>query len=110
MINSEEVVKAKISQWIKLNFSDDQIRENLKADAVNESDIEQYLNLYQKAKDSQRMNIGFVLTGSGSFMGFISCIASMLITHPHWNSIFLYGGTSLSVVIALYGLYLVFEK
>jgi hypothetical protein len=45
----------------------------------------------------------------GAFTGFISCVLSLINPIPELYGIFLYGLTSLAIILALIGLYLLLE-
>ncbi len=99
----------KLNTWIKLNYSEETVRNKLIGQSLQEIEIEKYLDEYRKVKSSKKFTHGFSMIGIGGFIGLIACILSMIIEHPHWNSVFLYGATSLGVIVVMYGLYQIFE-
>lgn len=66
-------------------------------------------NLKSKQDAAKRHAKGFKLTGLGAFLGFISCILSILNPIPEIYYFILYGLTSISILIAFLGLYFIFE-
>ncbi len=57
----------------------------------------------------KKQNIGFLLLGIGAFVGFLSCVLTMLDFAPELRGFMLYGLTSLALVLIFIGLYFVFE-
>ncbi|KYP16304.1 hypothetical protein [Flavihumibacter sp. CACIAM 22H1] len=62
-----------------------------------------------KTNTAKRQFAGFLLMGIGAFIGFISCVLSLLNPIPELYNLILYGLTSVAIVVALIGLYLVLE-
>ncbi len=63
----------------------------------------------KKQKIAKKQHMGFLFLAIGSFLGFLSCVLTMLDFAPGWNGFFLYGLTSAAILLVFYGLYLVFE-
>ena len=57
-----------------------------------------------------RIRNGFLCWGVGGFLGFLSCVFTMTELLPSMNNFFLYGLTSIAILVVLYGCYLIFEK
>ncbi len=53
---------------------------------------------------------GWKFMALGSFIGFLGCVSTMLDIIPDGRDFSMYGLTSLGVLVAFYGCYLVFEK
>ena len=64
--------------------------------------------LNQSSRTKRQFN-GFVLMGLGAFLGFTSCLLTVLNPFPEFYNIILYGLTTLAIAIILWGLYFVFE-
>lgn len=95
--------------WKLNNSSDELIIQELTSKGYSKMEMEEIIALYKKKCADQRMTKGFILMGAGAFLGFISCVCVLLDFGPVMRDIFLYGLTSVSVIIAMAGLYLVFE-
>jgi hypothetical protein len=67
------------------------------------------LKYFHKLKTERRQQQGFIWMGVGAFLGFIGCVLSMVNPLPNLFYVFLYGFSTLSIIIAFVGLYLVFE-
>lgn len=63
----------------------------------------------QKLKRARQQNLGFILSGIGAVLGFISCVLTMWNPVPSLYDLILYGMTSLAIIVIFAGLYLVFE-
>jgi hypothetical protein len=48
--------------------------------------------------------------GSGAFLGFLSCVLTLINPVPELYNLILYGLTSIAIIIIVLGLYLVFEE
>lgn len=86
------------------------IVKELKKSNFSDLEVEDILNKFEKFKDNKRIRKGFLLMGIGSFLGFLSCVFTMLDIMPDFRHFILYGLTTIGVSIAFIGCYLVFEK
>ena len=98
-----------IQHWIALNLDIDAIREELRKHGHDEHTIETHVNEFKKTKYGKRQTTGFVLMGLGAFLGFISCLLSVLNPVPELYYWILYGLTSIAITIICVGMYFVFE-
>jgi hypothetical protein len=91
--------------WANMNFPNSKENKSLiSSEYISESNTS--LNQSYKTK---RQFTGFVLMGIGAFLGFISCLLTVLKPFPEFYSIILYGLTTLAIAIIFWGLYFVFE-
>lgn len=95
--------------WKCNNLSSELIMQELSLKGYSNTEVEEIITLYKKKCDNDRMTKGFIMMGAGAFLGFISCVCVLLDFGSLMRDIFLYGLTSVSVIIAMAGLYLVFE-
>ncbi|MCF1715855.1 hypothetical protein L0U88_14545 [Flavihumibacter sp. RY-1] len=58
---------------------------------------------------AKRQFNGILLMVIGAFIGFISCVLSLINPIPEFYGIFLYGLTSIAIILALIGLYFLLE-
>jgi len=94
-----------IQQWVSNNLSDDEVKLRLKQFNFDEMMVTTYLAEFNKLKLKKRSSLGIGFMVTGAFVGFISCVLSIATPHP----VFLYGLTSLAIIIVFIGLYLIFE-
>jgi len=94
-----------IQQWVNNNLSDDEVKLWLKQFNIDEATAATYFAEFNKLKLKKRSSLGIGFMITGAFVGFISCALSIATPHP----IFLYGLTSLAIIIVFIGLYLIFE-
>lgn len=97
-------------KWKTRQLSEEAIKEELIQFGVEELHIPEILHHYKKKCCDDRQTTGFVLTGIGSFLGFISCLFTMLDLVPELRGFMLYGLTSIGLVVIFIGLYLIFEE
>jgi len=98
-----------IQQWIALNLDIEAIREELRSHGHDDHTIETHVTEFKKAKYGKRQATGFILMGVGAFLGFISCLLSVLNPVPDLYYWILYGLTSIAIAIICVGMYFVFE-
>jgi magnesium-transporting ATPase (P-type) len=109
MIDIHAAQKESIRNWKEKNYTVEQIRLELTDSGLKEDEINDIIKVYQSLQYEKRRRTGFILMGLGAFLGFISCLLTMIDLIPALTGVFLYGFTSLAVIIVIYGCYLVFE-
>lgn len=105
----ETEIKYKLASWMKSNYSEEQVLTMLNEFPLSEFQKAEFFNSYKQGIHQIRTRLGFIYLGIGGFLGFISCVFSMIIGDHFWNSFFLYGGTSVAIVLAFIGFYFIFE-
>ncbi len=98
-----------IQQWLaaKLDYKDaekEMLEKGLDADSVITN-----LKEYKRLRNAKKQFAGFICMGLGAFLGFISCVLSIINPLPQLYTLFLFGLTSIAILVIVYGLYLVFE-
>lgn len=103
------ISETELRQFLELNYSREQVLSALREKGFSDSDIEQHLKTFRKLRYERQQFNGFILLGTGAFMGFISCVFSIVNPFPEWYHAILYGFTALAIIVIVAGLYLVFE-
>lgn len=98
-----------LQQWFMEKMKPEAIEESLKARGLDQESIVQHLKEYRKLCCAKRQFNGFVLLGAGAFLGFVSCLLSVVNPIPSLYYAILYGLTSVALALIFWGLYLVFE-
>lgn len=98
-----------IQQWLiaKLDYKvaeKEMLEKGLDRDAISTN-----LKEYKRLRNAKKQFAGFICMGLGAFLGFISCVLSIINPVPELYSLFLFGLTSIAILVIVYGLYLVFE-
>jgi uncharacterized membrane protein YjfL (UPF0719 family) len=106
---SSKITHFTIKQWIKEHLPETEVKGKLISLGLDETAIAENLKEFNKLKNARRQNFGFVLIAIGAFLGFISCVLTMMEIFPELNNFFLYGLTSIAIVVVLVGFYYVFE-
>ncbi len=109
MITNQPLNNSEIQQWLNFNYSAKQVEENLKEKGLESSMIDRYLEEYKKQRSSKSQFNGFICLGAGAFLGFISCLLSILNPFPEFYYAILFGFTALAICIIMAGLYIIFE-
>lgn len=108
-MKNETITNSFYSMWKQGIHTDHTLTEELKQHGLDSLQIIETLNFFKKKRLDERQTIGFVLAGIGSFLGFLSCVFTMLDVFPEFRGFVLYGLTSLGIVVATLGLYFIFE-
>ena len=90
-------------------YPDDMILD-LRNLGLSDTEIHSIYEQYNKLKLHERHQKGMIMMLLGGFIGFLSCVLTMLDLLPEIRSFTLYGLTSIGVFIAFIGAYFVFEK
>ena len=109
MDNPIKINSALINQWSIERLSMQEVEEKLIALGYDSDYINVHLKEFNKLKYAKRQNAGFVLVGIGALLGFLSCVLTMVNPIPDLIDFFLYGLTSIAIIVVMMGLYLVFE-
>lgn len=100
---------SEIQQWIDQKLKLQKVEELLREKGMADETINNYLKEYKRQRYSKRQAKGFVFASTGAFLGFISCLLTVLNPIPELYNIILFGLTSLAILLIFIGLYLVFE-
>lgn len=109
MTYTSDVNTSVIHQWIADKLDVQKVQENLSALGMDEDTIAMHVKEFRKVKNAKRQFTGFVCLAVGAFMGFVSCVLSIINPIPELYNLILYGLTSLSLTILFLGLYYVLE-
>ncbi len=96
-------------QWSFQNWTEEQITHDLLGKGFLEEKISEIIVKYKKKKQDERSTKGFVLIGIGAFLGFISCLFTLMGILPEMRDFILVGLTTIGICIAVYGCYHIFE-
>lgn len=109
MSTNPKISPSVIQQWLSEHLGINEVEERLLTLGHDDVSIAAHLQEFKKVKYAKRQNAGFVYVAIGAILGFISCVITMINPLPDWNDIFLYGLTSIAIVIVFIGFYLIFE-
>ncbi|MFT3946350.1 MAG: hypothetical protein QM763_05185 [Agriterribacter sp.] len=98
-----------VRSWIEAKLSPADVEAQLQKAGFSEETIAAYLREYKKERYAGRRFNGFVCAGVGAFLGFLSCVLSIINPIPELYHIILFGLTSVAILIICLGLYFVFE-
>jgi hypothetical protein len=98
-----------IQQWVNQHFTEEDVKLKMKQQAFDEITIALYIKEFKKIKLQERISLGIKLMCFGGFVGLISCILAITNPFPEGYHLILYGLTSIAILVAFAGLYLIFE-
>lgn len=98
-----------IQQWLSEKLDIDTIREQLRQKGLSEDEISSALQAFKKARYARRQFAGFIYLGAGAFLGFVSCVLTLVNPIPALYDYILYGLTSIAITLMIIGLYQLFE-
>lgn len=108
-MTSIAIDSAVIQQWIAEKLDPEKVEQRLTTLNLEEESRNAYLKAFKKIRNEQRQFKGFIILGLGAFLGFVSCLLSIINPIPEYYYHVLYGFTSIAVAVILIGLYFVFE-
>ena len=109
MENRLPTISTLTQQWVEENLDLPTINEKILALDLDEEGKDRYYDAWKKLKIAKRQSIGFILMITGAIIGFISGLLCVINPLPELYYWFLYGFTSLALVIIFIGLYYVLE-
>ncbi len=109
MQNSVSVNNAIIEQWIAEKLDLLLIQERLSALGWDEETVAAYTKEFKKARNAKRQFTGFILLAAGAFLGFLSCVLTLINPVPELYNWILFGLTTIAILVIFTGLYFIFE-
>lgn len=98
-----------MQQWIAEKLSIEAVEQNLVQLGYDEHTYKAYLKEFRKLRNAKRLVKGFIYLSAGAFLGFLSCILTMINPVPELYNWILFGLTSIAILLICYGLYQIFE-
>jgi hypothetical protein len=106
---SATVDNALLQQWHMSRLEPKAVEMELESRGVDRETITEYLDAYRKFKIEKKQFVGFFCMGLGAFLGFISCVLSLINPIPELYNVILFGLTSVAILIIVVGMYFLFE-
>lgn len=101
--------QAMLQQWLAEKLDTETIRQKLHVQGLDEESVTAYLREYRKKQHEKKRFVGFACCGAGAFLGFLACLLALLTDSAALGGFFLFGLTSIAVLVIFAGLYLIFE-
>jgi hypothetical protein len=98
-----------MNQWLDEKLDEQKIEARLRSQGFDEEAVAVSLREYKKLRRSRQQTTGFIVAGFGAVLGFLSCLITLINPIPELYNWFLYGFTSVAILVVFSGLYLVFE-
>ncbi|MGL6266773.1 MAG: hypothetical protein ACRC2O_02565 [Chitinophagaceae bacterium] len=98
-----------LRQWVAAKLDPASVEEKLKNMGQDAESIKIQLKEYKRLCNAKKQFMGFVLMAMGAFLGFISCVLSLINPIPELYNVILFGLTSVAIVVIFIGMYCVFE-
>ncbi|MDB5280318.1 MAG: hypothetical protein JWR61_5273 [Ferruginibacter sp.] len=98
-----------IQQWIAAKLEPEIVEQKLKESGLDAASISTHLRAFRKLKNAKKLQAGFICMAAGAFLGFVSCLLTILNPFPDLYNVILFGLTSVAICIICLGMYLVFE-
>jgi hypothetical protein len=109
MATTAQIDAAQLSQWVAEKLHPDTVREQLQARGIDGETLQEHLAAFRKLRNSRKQFVGFLCCGIGAFLGFLACVLSLVNPIPELYGVFLYGFTSIAILVIFAGLYFIFE-
>ena len=97
-------------EWEIKQLTEEMILKEVMQTTQDENQISEVLKGYKKYKADKKQMKGFIMTGVGSFICFISTVVTLLNPSPELTNFFLYWMTSIGILVTFWGLYWIFEE
>jgi hypothetical protein len=109
MTDTMPIDTAQLSRWAAEKMDPETVRAALESRGLDPDSIKSYMAEFRKLRNARKQFGGFLCCGIGAFLGFVGCVLSMINPVPELYGFFLYGLTSLAILVIFAGLYLLFE-
>ena len=110
MQKTDAIDTAVIHQWVEAGQTIQQIEFDLRSKGVDEALIAETIKEFKKQFHAKRQFKGFIYAGIGAFLGFLSCVLSLINPWPELFNLILFGLTTVAICAIMLGLYFVFEN
>jgi hypothetical protein len=98
-----------LRRWLAEKMQPDAVKAELIARGLDQEAVNAHLLVFNKLRNERKQFAGFICCGLGAVMGFVSCVISIFNPIPELYGVFLYGLTSVAILVIFAGLYLLFE-
>ncbi len=109
MADSQTIDAGMIQQFLAENHNATTVSEKLHALGWDKELIMKYISEFKRLKNARRQTLGTVYMVAGGLIGFLSCVLAIVDPIPELYNWFLFGLTSVAILLACYGLYNFFE-
>lgn len=104
-INTDQLLQ----KWLKTNLTVQQVMAEVEKLGLEQGTADEIVNAFKKLRLNERTKRGLRLLVIGCFLGFVSCVLTVMGVLPEFKGFILYGLTSIGITLALLGGYYVFE-
>ncbi len=98
-----------LQQWVATKMDPSAVEEKLKTMGLDAESISAQLKAYKRLCNAKKQFMGFAFMAVGAFLGFISCVLSIINPIPELYNLILFGLTSIAIIVIFIGMYCVFE-
>ncbi len=98
-----------LREWITAKLEPEAVEDQLRNRGLDTEQIREHLKTFRKLRNARRQYQGFFWTALGAFLGFLSCVLTILNPVPELYGVILFGLTSIAILLICLGLYFVFE-
>lgn len=98
-----------LKQWASAKLEPGAVEAELKSMGLDTESISANLKAYKKICNAKKQFLGFLFMAAGAFLGFVSCVLSLVNPIPELYNVILFGLTSVAIIVIFIGMYCVFE-
>jgi len=98
-----------LQQWVSAKLDLLTVEEKLRSMGLDSESITTHLKDYKRLCNAKKQFMGFAFMALGAFLGFLSCVISLVNPIPELYNLILYGLTSIAIIVIFIGMYCVFE-
>jgi len=98
-----------LQQWVAAKLDPASVEEKLKTMGLDTESVKTQLREYKRLCNAKKQFMGFVFMAGGAFLGFVSCVLTLINPIPELYNVILFGLTSVAIIVIFIGMYCVFE-
>jgi hypothetical protein len=109
MGSSSNIDHSLLKQWNLNSLEPQALADQLVSQGYDSETVNAYVDAYKKFKVARKQFMGFFCMGLGAFLGFVSCVLTLVNPIPELYNVILFGLTSIAILIIVVGMYFLFE-
>jgi hypothetical protein len=109
MTHQNAIDPSVLQQWVSSKLDPSVVEEKLRTMGLDSESISTELKVYKRLCNAKKQFMGFAFMAVGAFLGFISCVLSIINPIPELYNLILFGLTSVAIIVIFIGMYCVFE-
>jgi hypothetical protein len=98
-----------LQQWVAAKLDVSAVEQELKSMGLDAESVVTQIKAYKRLSNAKKQFTGFLFMAVGAFLGFVSCVLTLINPIPELYNVILFGLTSIAIIVIFIGMYFVFE-